>query len=540
MSGPAWLGRGTVVAPAGRTLVPQPGWPAVLAGVLLAVVAAQLAILVSGGVQIGSGNHAGLLPLVRRLLDPAYLPGDFGIDLRLHHHRVFAWVVATLARPLGVEGSLVALTHLGHVLLMLALLRLCRALGLSLAAYAVVAAALATTTGFVGRGYEINDFLGNGPIMPPLFAHAFVLLSLAAVVRRRPVAALAWAGAVLLLHVQIGIVWLAVLALAATLAREWPAPRELALGGAALAVIGAPALLDLWALLHDGVAQGGADALSYIAFRMPQHFVPRGLRHVLWPLLYTAVLGTWWWRWARSGGEGARNARLLFATAVALVALSALHALDYHVLGTGVVAQVQFVRLTPLIPVLGVIGLMALLQERLPRRPVPWMWLLAAAIVAPALAGDWRTSGAAPLRVVRAIEQPGDWYALCRWVRAHGPRDGLYATPPGQSGFTALTERSTLVEFKLNPDGGRQRDAWYQRLRDLAGEPLPNRGGYDATKAALNRAYAAGVATRLARLANRYGVRYAVLPADVEADGTELYRNASFRVIELRAPTDPP
>jgi hypothetical protein len=62
--------------------------------------AAELAIVLTGGIQIEGANHFALLPGLRRVLDPGYLPGDFGIELRLHHHGFFVWVAAPMgARP---------------------------------------------------------------------------------------------------------------------------------------------------------------------------------------------------------------------------------------------------------------------------------------------------------------------------------------------------------------------------------------------------------------------------------------------------------
>ena len=59
---------------------------------LLAVLAVTAGLIYcSGGIGIGDGNHAGLLPVVRRILNPNYLPGDFNIELRFYHHRAFAF-----------------------------------------------------------------------------------------------------------------------------------------------------------------------------------------------------------------------------------------------------------------------------------------------------------------------------------------------------------------------------------------------------------------------------------------------------------------
>lgn len=57
---------------------------------LAAIVAVSLLILAfNGGICVGFWNHSVLLPVVRRMLDPNYLPGDFGIALRWYHHRAF-------------------------------------------------------------------------------------------------------------------------------------------------------------------------------------------------------------------------------------------------------------------------------------------------------------------------------------------------------------------------------------------------------------------------------------------------------------------
>ena len=64
-----------------------------------------LALIISfnGGIGVGGSNHAGLLLVVRRFLDPNYLPGDFTIFIRQYHHRAFSYLVAAGS---AVAGSL--------------------------------------------------------------------------------------------------------------------------------------------------------------------------------------------------------------------------------------------------------------------------------------------------------------------------------------------------------------------------------------------------------------------------------------------------
>src|SRR5687768_10511656 len=72
---------------------------------LLVLLVAAIIILFNGGIQVGSANHTGLMPVVRRILDPTYLPDDFGILLRYYHHRPFAYLVTLFTALLGEDRS---------------------------------------------------------------------------------------------------------------------------------------------------------------------------------------------------------------------------------------------------------------------------------------------------------------------------------------------------------------------------------------------------------------------------------------------------
>jgi hypothetical protein len=75
---------------------------------------AAMIIVFNGGIRVGFSNHTGLLPVVRRILDPTYLPNDFNIQLRLYHHRIFAYWIAGLTKFLGEDNALIALSLVGN------------------------------------------------------------------------------------------------------------------------------------------------------------------------------------------------------------------------------------------------------------------------------------------------------------------------------------------------------------------------------------------------------------------------------------------
>lgn len=496
-------------------------------------VCVALTIALDGGVQIARENHAGLLPVVRRLLDPSHLPGDFGIELRAHHHRVFAWMVAWLSSWMGETRAFVTLAISGYTAVFASLWALGRALRLDVARITLLCVVLASGALFLDQGVEANRLLGNGPIMPPTFAHAALLGAIAAMVARRWNLACAMCGAALLVHLQIGGIGLAVLAVALVAFGVWRTPRAWLPGLVAGVLLASPALLDLWALSQQGLARG-IGQLHDVAFRMPQHFEFHGNR-VAAVLVYVVALLACMWRWHRRVDVRAALFAPVTCVVLTLVVLCALHYLDYELLRSGWISRIQLLRLSVLVPVLGAFALLATRPAQdlgALRRQRVAMLLVATLFAGGALANAMRGDDPPTLRVVDHALDATDWADACRWVRAEGPV-ALYVTPPGQTGFAAFARRSTLVEFKVNPDGGAGLVEWQARLAALSGGRLPVPRTRAQVATALDAAYAERDAADFARLRARYGVTHAVLPSVSPAIGTVLYRNASYRVVAL-------
>lgn len=507
----------------------MPGWIALVAAAGMVAACTAITIALDHGIHLGRENHAGLLPVLRRILDPGYLPGDFGISIRLHHHRVFTWIAAMLAIPFGEDGSLALLTVLGLAAVFAGLWRLGDALGLAPGRRLLLGVAIAIGFAYLDRGVEANRFLGNGPIMPPTFAHALILFGLDAMVRQRWNLAFALAGAVALVHLQIGAVWLLVLTAAAAAAGILRQPRRWLPGFAAALAIASPALLDVVALLRAGLVHGIADT-DDIAFRMPQHFEFRAGR-VAAVVFYLGAFAAIWRRWRGRDDERAERFKPLLWTAACLMGLTLLHYVDYYVLQTGWITRLQLLRLSMFVPVLAAFALLA--APRQPRdHPERWPIALAALFAVVMLVADFVKHEPPSLRIDDASQAQTDWADVTRWIRHNGP-PGLYVSPPGQIGFTAWSSHSTLVEFKVNPDGGAGLAEWLRRLRAVTADSLPPASTRRDVADELDAAYARMSSDDFRRLQSEYGVRTAVVPVSSPLQGRELYRNAGYRVIAL-------
>ncbi len=492
-------------------------------------------IYCNGGIGVGASNHVGLLPVVRRILNPNYLPGDFNIALRFYHHRAFAYLVAGGSALLGEDRALIVLAVLGMAAMSAALFGLCRALGLSRWGFLVVGVFAATRFAWTGRGLEVNEFLGDPEVMPPLLVHALALFVLTALIKERTRWAAFLTGLAILLHLQIGLT-LALMTLPLYLIklREFGL-KESAVLVALVALPASPALWHVGHMLRRGLAKSSISSAYYIDFRHPHHFELLSVAAAILVIAHLAMIGlAYWFLRHRDAGISRAIGKLLICCA-SIAVLCLIHFADYYLIKNDKLAQVQFLRVSPLITILGAICFVLLVNRWLANQrlaavanivliaaAVGWAWQSPRRVEIPYYFGAWRLA-----------EEQSAWADVARWVKANGPRDTVYLAPPGRNGFSVLSERSIVAEFKLNPDGSMYLAEWFDRLRDLAGGELPSGRGFENRKL-LDKAFAKLVNEQLLALSAKYNAACAVLPKDSKAEFDVLYQNKDYRVVRLR------
>lgn len=529
-----------------RRLPPLP--PLIAPLCILAV--AVLCVTFNGGISIGASNHVGLLPVVRRLLDPNFLPDDFNISLRLYHHRVFAYLIAGLTKLFGEARGLIVLHCVGATFFSTALWYLCRTLKLGWLSFLTLGSMLATGFLWTGRGLEENDFLGNPEIQPPLFAHACALLATALLMQSRYRWAAVCAGLTVFFHLQIGVIFTLMIApLYAVRLRDfgW---REVLRLAACYLLPALPAFSHLLLMLQRGLLKPAVSHYSlayYIDFRHPHHFALMSAQHALWVGGHILLLlGLWLWL-RRQAHPATRSAFVLLALSLALSVLALAHFADYYWLRQDKFANLQSIRLSPMLTVFGALGLLLWLKLGLGETPAAprWAWPVALTLLLAATAG-WGRYVATRVEPepdfffgVRYYDDPSSltgqrkqWVKMCNWIKANTPADAVFLTPPANEGFTVLTNRSNVVEFKINPDGALQMDEWFARLKDLTGDQLPTARGLD-NRRPLNKAYGELNAEQLAALGRKYHAQFAVLPKAAQLPFPVLYETEALKLVEL-------
>lgn len=508
---------------------------------LTSIFAAAVAMIYcNGGIGVGASNHVGLLPVVRRILDPNYLPGDFNIALRFYHHRAFAYLVAGGSALLGEDRALVVLGVLAMLAMSAALFGLCRQLGMSRCGFLVVAVFAATRFAWTGKGLELNEFLGDPEVMPPLLVHMLVLLVLTALIKERYRLAVFLTGLAILLHLQIGLT-LALMTLPLYLVklRQFGIKEVCVL--ALLVIIPAlPALWHVGHMLQRGLAKSPISSAFYIDFRHPHHFELFSAGAAVWVGVHLAVIAVAYWFFRRRETETSQAIGKLLVCCVTLIILCLIHFTDYYLIKNDKLAQVQFLRLSPLITILGAICFVLIVNRWLAnvRSPVLANVILANVILITAAIGwGWysprRLEVPYYFGVQRFAEQKSSWADVARWVKTNGPRDTVYLVAPGRNGFSVLSERQIVAEFKLNPDGSMYLNEWLERLRDLAGGELPKGRGFE-NRRLFDKAFAKLSNEQLLALSAKYNANYAILSKDSKAQFDAIYQNKEYRVVKLR------
>ncbi len=511
----------------------QPFFQNILLPLLCILFVAALIIVCNGGIRIGFSNHSGLLPVVRRLLDATYLPGDFNIQLRLYHHRTFAFLIAGFSKLLGENHALLALSILGNLLLSASLYSLSQVLKLSKLAFLAIGVIVAMNVGFAGHGLELNTFIGNREIQPPTFAHAFVLFGVAALLEERLRFAAFFAGLSLFFHLQIGFA-LALMLLPFLVWRlKSSGMKEAFICGSLFLLPVAFTLFDISQMINRGLLRLPFTRAD-IDFRQPHHFEVGSWEAALWIAGYIILQAAIWLWFKRVGSDQKRGAFVLLVMSLLITALSLLHYADYYIIQSNRIAKFQMLRMSCFITVFGVIAVVLLLNQmpKSKRAAITINLTMIALATVLYLYPATRQGAAYSFNVAYYAEQKTAWVSVCLWIKEHTPMNAVFIMPPGEEGFTYLASRSNIGDFKTNPDGPQYLAEWYERLRDLAGGTLPPGKGFD-NFTLLNQAYAGLSNEQLIELGKKYRAAFALLPKKSPAQLEIVYENNAYKVVRL-------
>ena len=310
--------------------------------VILAIFAAGS--IVSIGYRFGSGDHAVYIPLVRHILDPAYLRNDWWVTSWGGLHGGFVRGLALLSRAVGVEVASFLLHVVERMLFVAGIFILSRRIF-----HHRPAAFLAVLIVLFSYDWNLG---GNPTVLPHSIPHTLALVpgifALIACLDGRLEWTGLWLALATLVHVLIGLEL--ALVLGVFLISRRSAPRKPLLRAAFIyAASSSPVIIPLLAgQLRESGAAGltGRDYVRIVGhIRAPWHYLPS-----TWPLETYAVffifLGAALVAWGMVRRDAAPEGnRLVEAVTLTIFALCLIGVVFVEWIPIAVILKLQFFRL---------------------------------------------------------------------------------------------------------------------------------------------------------------------------------------------------
>ena len=550
-----------------------------------AIVFAAASVLITG-YRVYFHNQALQIPLVRLLNDPSLYPND-PFAATLPYYASSLWrVVAWGARVVPLEPLLLGLFLIERFVVIYA------AGNLALAFAPKSRLAMAGAMAFFAT--DPTPIIGGGTLLMPYFeqtslAVGFLMLAMAAFYRRRPLAWAVWLAAGFNCNSMYGCYALtyfgAVFLLDSAYRREW---RQWIRSLGIFVVLAIPAIALSATALGNGTVSSGLWFEACRA-RVPHHIFPS-----TWPWIKFARFTVLMLVMADAVALGLRSARnrrpehpepvegrygataLLSATliwtavsvgwvvfaiaaerlhsptmlmlqparatdlwyAFAVTALMAACAMSLEEPMMLVLALIPFALFDPLshmalIPLAGVA--LVLVKRRIGRDKLA----MAVAIVVLAAGVRAFVTRAETTGIAAALAKtPGRSIRLvCDWARTRTTKDAMFLVNPNWGEFRGLSARPAFVTWKdgsallwNRPFAG----PWAERMQALGYDVSTGELPGQRVNARLDKLYGSLADSDARRLAERYGVRYWVVPTKHESGLPVTYSNLYFKVLRIR------
>ncbi|MBE9129699.1 MULTISPECIES: DUF6798 domain-containing protein [unclassified Coleofasciculus] len=493
------------------------------------------------------GNEIDVLPLSKQYADPSWMPGDWYLN-QLPSYR---WLFFLLFGGLVVKWGFLITSILGrllcYALIASGLVAISRKLGLNFLLLLLAVGLFLYVDdhqGVVAREWLVGGF------EPKSIAYGLVLLGIGSMLTKRDRLMAFLLGLATSFHVLVGG-WAFLAGLGWLLLRRTTALKNIRyLGSILLLYLAASGLAfrAIWEHLFAPITPSVTQAsFLYVFLRLPHHLYPLYWSSDWWikPLIYLLVLalctGALWFKQRTQTFSEQHIARM------SLVEYTLL-ALVPFVIGLAIApfdSQGRLLQYYPfrlgdiLLPLTTCLLVACVLQEIFTKRArrlllFVCMVLLSWVCTTKAVTFQQQVSTLSQFPAQQQHIDP-EWLDLCTWIRSNTPKDSVVVSPPADFPyFTWLSERPTIVNFKLLPQGKVGILEWYERLSDLSGEldlvslVKRERVTYSKIRRVLETGYNSLTTAQVREILAKYRADYLVTQLDHPLDLPIAYRNSRY------------
>ena len=441
--------------------------------------------------NVGHVNEVDILPLARQFSNPEWIPNDWYLNQPAGYRLLFQIVFGKLADLLGFLATSIIGRIVCYFLFSTGFVFLGKQLGLNL--FLMLAALFLFIYIAPSKGIDFYNYKNQGLVTyewmvgaleAKAIAYGLVLLGIGWMLKRRFKSMALSFGLATSFHVLVGG-WSFLSALILSiLNRQIKGIRYVATVISlylALSVFAVPTVMQHF--LSKPQSSEIEASYIYVFLRLPHHLNPLSWRsnwqriYLLYLVILVISIAILWWKNKKSKRNKATyDARLTFGKFV-LVTLAPfligviLAPFDKH----GKLLQYYPFRLVDVMLPLGayllfVSVLKCILNTKLGRAMalicsvlMGWIFMIQA--------GDFKGEISKIQRFPGKSQGVTDrWKEICYWIKDNTPKDSIIISHPVKfPNFSWMSERATIVKYKLLPQNKKAILSWYERLDDLSG-----------------------------------------------------------------------
>lgn len=466
-------------------------------------------------------NENDVIPYARAVYDHAWLPTDWYLNLQIPYRFLFSYVVGFFADQFGFVATVIWGRLLTYALMAWAFFRFFQSVGLA-STSVLPYVALVFFFKFFGFGNGAGEWMVGG-LDTKAFAYFFVILSLAALLRRKLVMAFLFAGLVLTFHMLIGIYHALCLALVVLFFHKSFALslKSIALAALLYMVAGSIGIYGVFdALFLQSSESSSLGWEIYVNKRVPHHVLPFRFPFEIWikMAIFSMINILILWRVKHV------VLRQLSAYALLTVGISLIGLIFYFTASNNAIMRFYFFRTSDiLLPLITLLNVCVLLYDWLQERfALKLKWIQGALVVLCVL-----------VSVPNIIDLQKTWtfekgrflvhtnadLLMSNWVKENTSNHSTFLTVPNDEFFYLNYERSAFVTWKHSPQKADDLVEWDHRMSLLSkGEPF-------TAKEEVKEQYLTLKENDIIEIQKRYpDVDYVLMPSYINLEFTEAYR----------------
>lgn len=502
-------------------------------------------ILANGGIKIGYTTQASYLSQIYQILDPSFLKNDFTINSRLTQHVFFKYICSIFFRFMGERQSLIFLNTGFYLFFAYALFIFSNFLNLNRKNYLILMLLVSGSLFGIGTSLEVNTIMGEPILSPSILAYGLGLLIFVSIGKNRFDLALFLLAFSLNLHLQIAASSLIIFSILLFSDKKKIFDllnfRKIIIAF----ILAIPCIYSSINILSSKIITNWSFD-SYL-FRLGHHHHLRSMQALGAVILFFLLQLYLYKKHFQTSTEVSSKLKLLLQICTIVITLSLLHFFDLYFIKSTFLLKFDFLRATAYISLFGTASLLYFLQVKTLNSQ--WKNIIQTLLfvsIGLFFSFELYSNGAIKSMVdsgliKERIKDNSSWINICTWVRKNGKSDQRYITPPDEEGFSYLSHRENIVEFKQPALNGDFVARWEERIHDLGGINFKNlknirdlNDNFSRRKYGIIRKHYDQLSSYdIIRIAKKYKATYAILNVNHIDSFEIMYSNSEFKLVKI-------